>query len=71
MLLDLSFDASSAVIVPDAPSAPFASRSRIPKLGGPVEKMSVLRRKSLVGLTFVVVVMCCVVLQNLEKNFPV
>ena len=31
MLLDLSFDASSAVIVPDAPSAPFASRSRRPK----------------------------------------
>ncbi len=31
MLLDLSFDVSSAVIVPDAPSAPFASRSRRPK----------------------------------------
>jgi len=31
MFLDLSFDASSAVIVPDAPSAPFASHSRRPK----------------------------------------
>jgi len=31
MLLDLSFDASSAVIVPDAPGPPFASRSRRPK----------------------------------------
>ncbi len=31
MLLDLSFDASSAVIVPDAPGPPFASHSRRPK----------------------------------------
>ncbi len=31
MLLDLSFDASSAVIVPDAPGPPFASCSRRPK----------------------------------------
>jgi hypothetical protein len=31
MLLDLSFDASSAVIVPDAPGPPFSSRSRRPK----------------------------------------
>jgi hypothetical protein len=31
MLLDLSFEASSAVIVPDAPGPPFSSRSRRPK----------------------------------------
>jgi len=31
MLLDLSFDASSAVIVPDSPGPPFASHSRRPK----------------------------------------
>jgi hypothetical protein len=30
MLLDLSFDASSAVIVPDAAGPPFSSRSRRP-----------------------------------------